>query len=287
MLVNCNQRESVDVAEHKKETEFWHVQRLNKLKAPDGWLNLAGLFWLKSGENSFGSGVTNDLVFPKGKIPEKSGVIVLKDGEVSVFPAKGIELLLSGNHFEGGKIYPVDSGTVVYLSHQSLRFTIIRRNERFGVRLRDDDMLLEKSLEGLQRYPIDIEFRAEATLIGGTENDSIDITNVLGQQIRQKSGGRFSFKLFEMDFELTTIDEGTSELFIVFGDKTTGKGTYGGGRFLYIPKPDQNGKTIIDFNRAINPPCVFTEFATCPLPPAYNKLALAIEAGEKDYHQKE
>lgn len=264
--------------------EAWHQNRVDQLKAPNGWLNLIGLYWLKPCENTFGSDKQNDIVFPAGKIPGKAGVIHLINGSVSIFPEKNVHFLMEGKTFSGGKFFPSDSSTAPYLSYQTLRFSVIRRNDRYGIRLRDDSMLENPNLEGLIRFPVDKNFKAEGFLINGTQNDSVDITNVLGQVIRQKSGGRFSFELFGQDLELTTIDEGGDELFIVFGDLTTGKESYGGGRFLYISKPDQDGKTVIDFNRAINPPCVFTEFATCPLPPAYNKLKLAIKAGEQDYH---
>ncbi|MBM3178582.1 MAG: DUF1684 domain-containing protein [Bacteroidetes bacterium] len=286
LLITCQQEKSTDDGSYKKEIEAWHQERVNNLKAPNGWLNLAGLYWLKSGANSFGSGKENDLIFPENKIAGNAGVFLLQNGQVSVLPAKGVQFYEDGNPFNGGKIFPPDSGNAMYLTHQSLRFTVIKRNERLGIRLRDDSMLEDVNLSGLVRFPVNKNYEVEGILISGTENDSIDIANVLGQQTRQKSGGRFAFELLGEEFELTTIDEGGAELFIVFGDKTTGKETYGGGRFLYVPKPDQDGKTIIDFNRAINPPCVFTEFATCPLPPAYNKLGRAVEAGEKDYHHQ-
>jgi uncharacterized protein (DUF1684 family) len=170
------------------------------------------------------------------------------------------------------------------LSHGSLRWTIIRRSERIGVRLRDLEHPALRSFKGVDRFPVGREWVVRARLVTSPIPRAIPVTNVLGQTNLLPSPGRLVFSLQGRTFALDALEEG-DELFILFGDATNGEGTYASGRFLYAQRPGADGMTLLDFNRAINPPCAFTPYATCPLPPRQNILPMEVRAGEKNFHQ--
>lgn len=253
-------------ADYTTEIRNWDSSRVRSLKGVNGWLNLAGLFWLKEGNNTYGTAKSNDLVFPAGSAAEKAGVIVLKNGVVSL---------------DGLIIFHPDSSRIPVISFNSFRWSIIKREEKYGIRLRDLESPLVNHFLGIPRYPADTAWRVRAYLQKG--NGTVMITNVLGQTTPQESPGKLIFTLQGKTFALDAIKEG-DQLFIIFGDETSAVTTYGAGRFLYANFPDASGYTILDFNKAFNPPCAFTDFATCPLPPKQNILSIEITAGEKDVH---
>jgi uncharacterized protein len=151
-----------------------------------------------------------------------------------------------------------------------------------GVRLRDLDHPAVTNFSGIDYYPLDTIWRIRARF-EAKENDSLRIVNMIGQTYKQKSPGRIHFTISGIAYTLDALENTADDLFIIFADATNGLDTYGSGRYIYIPKADANGNIILDFNKAINPPCVFTAFATCPVPPRQNRLPLNIEAGEKIY----
>jgi len=161
-------------------------------------------------------------------------------------------------------------------------WVVIKREDKIGVRFRNLKAKTLLSFKGIERFPVDAKWRVKAKVIPQDQNPLM-IMNVLGQNTAQKHGGQLVFELEGQTYKLDAIDEGGVRLFITFADATSGKTTYGSGRFIELDKPDANGDTYIDFNRAYNPPCAFTEFATCPLPPPQNRLSIAIPAGEKKY----
>ena len=161
-------------------------------------------------------------------------------------------------------------------------WVVIKREDKVGIRFRNLKAKTLLDFKGIERFPINSAWRIKGRLEQPAQ-DILMITNVLGQNTATKNAGKFIFEKNGQQFSLDVIDEGGSKLFIVFADQTSGVSTYGAGRFIEIPKPDANGNTEIDFNLAYNPPCAFTAFATCPLPPKQNRLALKIEAGEKNY----
>ena len=251
---------------YQKEIEQWDSSRVRSLKGSNGWLNLAGLFWLKEGSNTYGTDKSNDLVFPAGSAIEKAGVIELKNGIVWL---------------DGRIIFHPDSSRAPVIAYNSFRWSIIKREDKYGIRLRDLQSPLLLHFKGIPRYPADTTFRVKAYLQKGT--GSVMITNVIGQTTAQESPGKLIFTLKGKTFALDAVKEG-NELFIIFGDETSAVTTYGAGRFLYANLPDASGYTVLDFNKAFNPPCAFTDFATCPLPPKQNILSIEITAGEKDVH---
>lgn len=259
----------VTVAQIDYSTEIrnWDSSRVRALKAENGWLNLAGLYWLKEGTNTYGTDKSNDLVFPKGSAKAKAGTILLSNGVVTM---------------DGKAIFHPDSMHNPVISYGSFRWSIIKREDKYGIRLRDLNSPLVKQFKGLERFPPDTAWRVKAFLQKG--KGYVMITNVLGQTIKQESPGKLIFSIKGKTYSLDAITEG-DQLFIIFGDETSAITTYGAGRYIYCALPDKDGFTVLDFNKAFNPPCAFTDFATCPLPPKQNLLPIEVTAGEKDPHQ--
>lgn len=266
-----------------EEIKNWQKTRVESLKKEDGWLNLAGLYWLRPGTNSFGAEKGNQIVFPAGKSAAKLGKLILENGEVWVEAEPGADLWQDDKPVNDKlKIFATGSAPVV-LKHGSLRWFIIKRGDKYGIRLRDLEHPNLSNFKGIESYPIDSKWKVEAKFEPATEERKISITDVLGQTTLQKSSGTLVFSLKGKTYRLDPIDEG-DKFFILFGDKTNQKHTYQSGRFLYAQRPvDGNTAVILDFNKAYNPPCAFTEFATCPLPPKQNVLETSIQAGEKRY----
>ena len=285
-IMSCNSKKSNEVAldlnAYKAEIEQWHQKRIEDLKSNNGWLNLAGLFWLNDGINTFGSDESNDIVFPKDKIPAKAGLLLLQNNTVTMTSLPEVEIMLNDKPVKTGVIFYPDSTRQPKLAYGSLQWFIIKRDNKFGVRLRDLKSTTLDEFHGIERYEVDPEFRKEAILEMPSTPKKIDITNVLGQTTAQNSPGTLVFKIKGKEYRLDALEEG-DELFIIFSDPTNEKETYPSGRYLYANKPGADGKTILDFNKAYNPPCAFTPFATCSLPPPQNMLSLSILAGEKNY----
>lgn len=286
ILLSCTSRQSSDVVldlnAYKSEIEQWHQHRIEDLKSNNGWLNLAGLFWLKEGVNTFGSDESNDIVFPKSKIPAKAGIFHLHNGMVTMTTLPEIEIRANDKPIKTGVVFHSDSTRHPKLTYGSLQWFIIKRDNQFGIRLRDLQSAVVEQFHGIDRYEIDPEFHVEAVLEIPSSLTKIDITNVLGQTTSQDSPGTLIFTIKGKQYRLDALEE-DDELFVIFGDPTNENETYPSGRYLYANRPGADGKTFLDFNKAHNPPCAFTPFATCPLPPTQNVLPIAITAGEKKY----
>jgi uncharacterized protein (DUF1684 family) len=252
---------------HMEEVKAFRAARINSLKSESGWLNLAGLFWLKEGKNTMGGDEKNDFVFPAEHSDPFLGELFLKDGKV--FYQTVSDTIL---------VYQDDIKAPV-VSHRSLRWFIIKRGEKYAVRLRDLEGEYLKAFKGIDCFPTDSAYRIVADFIP-TKGKMVTIIDVTGRSYQLESPGLLRFKVGKKSYQLETSQEGNS-LFIVFGDLTNKKQTYGAGRFIDTALPDAQGKVVIDFNKAYNPPCAFTPFATCPLPTAANKLAVEILAGEQ------
>ena len=274
-----------DTVKYKMEVDAWRKNRINELKAEEGWLNLAGLFWLREGINSFGSSDDNDIQFPNGKIPARAGFFLVNQGTVSITPV--INITQGGKSIGKGVIYSPDSTTNPTLEYGSLRWFVIQRDKSVGIRLRDLESEGVQQFKGIVNYPTDPAWRVEAKVEKLTEAKMIDITNVLGQTTPQASPGTLVFVIDSKEYRLDALDGGKEELFLIFGDDTNDKETYPSGRYVYVKRPDSEGKTILDFNKAYSPPCAFTAFATCPLPPKQNVLNLSVTAGEKKYSDED
>ncbi|NJD23032.1 MAG: DUF1684 domain-containing protein [Melioribacter sp.] len=265
-------------AKYVQEIKNWHNKRINNLKKENGWLNLAGLFWLNEGVNKFGSDKTNDIIFPEGKAPAFIGTLTLKDSVVTLRVNKGIEVKSDGKFVTTTDLKNDLQGATV-LEYNSLRWFVIKRGDKYGIRLRDLESSLVKSFKGIDAYPVNSDWRFAAELEKYDPPKKLEITNILGMTEENISPGALVFTKDGRQFKLDALEEG-DQYFIIFADETSGEETYGAGRFIYVNKNDSTGKIILDFNKAFNPPCVFTKYATCPLPPKQNHLKMKVTAGE-------
>ena len=273
LLAACKPAETkqveVKVDGHQNEIKQWQTNRAERLKREDGWLTLVGLSWLREGENP---------------APDSSGTLVLKDGKVTLNPTTPVTIdgkpvstpvPLTDDMSENGP-------TVVQIGTK--RFQIIKRGERYGLRVKDSQAETRTHFQGLDYYPIDSKWRVEARFEPYNPPKSIAITDVTGMTADNPSPGALVFTVDGKEYRLDPIlEEGETDYFIIFKDGTSRDETYPAGRYLYAAPAGADGKVIVDFNKAYNPPCAFTPFATCPLPPPQNRLPVRIEAGEKKY----
>jgi uncharacterized protein (DUF1684 family) len=272
-----------DPAAYRKEIETWRQERLTSLKKEDGWLTLVGLYWLKPGENRFGSDPGNPVILPAGKAPAVAGTLTREGDAVRLNVQPGVPLTADGKPPTPGMKLSVDAdGKPTLLQLGSLNFHLIKRGDRLGVRIKDKASPMRASFKGIDEYPIRPEWRVVARF-EPYKDKKIPIANIIGQVEDSPSPGAVVFDWRGKTYRIDALEGGDDgSLFLVFGDQTNGKETYGAGRFLDTAPP-KDGKVVVDFNTAYNPPCAFTTFATCPLPPAENKLALKVEAGEKKF----
>lgn len=279
---NCTNDDPVQKGDPKylAEIEQWHSKRIERLKGDNSWLNLAGLFWLKEGENKFGSASSNDLIFPKDKSPDFIGTLILKDSIVSIKVAEGINVTANDMPVTELQLKDDLSNEPTVLKLGSLKWYAIKRGDRFGIRLRDLESDLVKNFTGIDRFPVNDKWRISASFVPFEKPKIISIPTIIGTPDKMICRGELHFKIDGKDYTILPVDEDGS-LFIIFADETNGEETYGAGRFVYADPPDSTGKVIIDFNKAYNPPCIFTPFATCPLPPKENVIRTKITAGEK------
>ena len=257
--------------------EKWKAEQTDDLK--QNWLPLAGLYWLKPGVNSFGTAPENAVVFPKG--PAHAGEFDLEGKDVTIKLLPDAHARLSGAPVTAAKLAPDVSGHASLVEMGTLRFHVIVRGERVGIRVKDLESPSVANFKGLIFFPLDLNYRVTATWEPSDGKKTIDVPNVLGDVTPVPVAGRVVFKINGQEQKLTALGgEPATGLSFVFNDLTAKSDTYPGGRFL-DSEPVTNGTVILDFNRAYNPPCAVTPYATCPLAPKENRLAVAIPAGEK------
>ncbi|MFP2931498.1 DUF1684 domain-containing protein [Pyxidicoccus sp. 3LG] len=262
-------------------TRTWHEQRLKSLESENGWLTLVGLFWLNEGTQTAGSAPESDLDFPTGT-PAKLGTFTRKGNTATFQPAQGVAFTLNGKPFTGGTLASDEKGAPDVLKLGSLSLQLILRGDKLGVRVKDSEAPARKQFHGIATYPTSATWRVEARFEPSETPRTIEVPNVLGTQEAMKVPGVLVFTVNGKEYRLTPVEDGSEQLFIIFADETNRDATYPAGRFLYADMP-KDGRVVLDFNRAYNPPCAFTRFATCPLPPRGNRLALRVEAGEKRF----
>lgn len=268
---------------HADEIEDWKRARVRALKATDGWLNLEGLFWLEEGKNTVGSDEKNNIVFPKSKIKAQSGYFFRKGDSVWLVPDANSAFVINGKRITQKTLIFSNPEDMVLVSSGSLQFNIIKRSEKIGIRLRDFQSKNLTQFKGISYFPTDSSWKIKAQFIKPAFKQHIIIKNALGQENPTELAGKIRFEYKGNFYTLDAISEG-EYLLVVMGDNTSGISTYAAGRFLYIRKTDAEKDDFhIDFNMAYNPPCVFTPFATCPIPPPQNMLPFEVTAGEKMY----
>jgi uncharacterized protein (DUF1684 family) len=267
---------------YRQEIASWRAARDAGLRKPEGWLTLVGLFWLEEGENRFGSDPHDRVVLPAGKAPAVAGALVRHGEAVTVRASPGAGLESAGKPVSEMPLVSDASGKPTVLRLGSLSFYVIKRGDRLGVRVKDSRSPALAGFRGVESFPADPAWRVVARFEPHPRPASIPIANVLGQIESQPSPGTVVFEHGGKTYRLDALDGGDGTLSLIFGDATNGRETYGAGRFLDTDPP-RDGKVVVDFNKAYNPPCAFTAFATCPLPPRQNRLPVAVTAGEKKY----
>jgi uncharacterized protein (DUF1684 family) len=262
----------------------WRRKRDDRLRSETGWLTLVGLSWLEPGENRIGSGKDAIVVLPEGKSPAHVGSMVLESDKVRLIPAQGKGLMLGGVPAGPRELADDSSGNPDVLTLGDLSFYVIRRGDRFGVRIRDSKAPALLEFKGMDYFPPDPRWRIEAEWEAYDLPREVKIPNVLGQVETMKATGRAHLAVSgqTLTLEPVLVEGATPMLWFIFKDATAGTETYEAGRFLYASMP-KNGRVLLDFNKAYNPPCVFSPYATCPLPPKKNWLPVRIEAGEKKF----
>lgn len=242
----------------------FYAKREASLQSETGWLNLAGLFWLKEGENTIGGAEANDFVFPHAEA--SLGKVILQNNQVT---------------YNSQVIYLSEAKPIV-ISHQSLRWFIIKRGDKYAIRLRDLEGEYLKAFHGIDHFPAEAKWKVNAKFIP-TVGKKVTIIDITGRSYQEDSPGLLEFMIDGKTYRLEAGPGETKEdFFIVFGDATNKISTYGAGRFMDTKGFNPDGTVTLDFNKAYNPPCAFTPFATCPLPTKENKLPIAILAGEKN-----
>ena len=281
LIISCTEKntEPKGTPEYIAEVQQWHKTRIERLKKDNGWLSLVGLYWLNEGENTFGSSEENDIQFPTNS-PGKIGVTTLRDSTILIKINNGVSVTENGSPVKEMELKTDLSGDPTVLELGSLQWFIIKRGDKYGIRLRDLQAPLVKEFKDIETYPINEDWKFNAKFEPYYPPKEITIPTILGTEEDDESPGALVFDVKGKQYKLDALDAGNS-FFIIFADETSGEETYGAGRFIYTDKPDSAGNVILDFNLAYNPPCVFTKYATCPLPPKQNYLHLKVTAGEK------
>ncbi len=267
---------------YRAEIEDWRTTHEAELKTDNGWLTVVGLFWLKDGKSTIGSGPGYDIELTDNFKTGKFGEIDFSGGKAVLTVVDGVEATTDGKLVKTLELASDEKGKPTVIRTGSQTFYLIKREERFGIRLKDSNSKARRDFTHLNWYTPDPKLRVTAKFEKYPTAKEVLIPNVLGGEFKMKSPGLLKFKLGGKPITLETVDEGEGQLFIIFRDLTSRTETYGAGRFLYADKPTSD-TVVLDFNKAENPPCAFTSFATCPLPPQQNRLQIEIKAGEKRY----
>ncbi|MBL8265238.1 DUF1684 domain-containing protein [Steroidobacter sp.] len=276
---------SVQDAALVKEIEDYRKRRVENLLQPDGWTAITGMHWLEPGRYSVGSAADSNIRLSIG--PARIGVIEEKDGRALFTAEPGVALVVDGAAPTGpvelkryGKGTPAT--TVAYDGGKGSVSLIVSGGRR-AIRVRHADAPTRKNFAGLDYYPIDAGWRIKGKFEPHPPGRVVPVLDVLGGLNDQANPGVVVFERDGRTFRLEVIGDSGRGLSLMFADRTNGKGSYPSGRFLSTGLPDANGEVLIDFNRTYTPPCAFSEFGTCLLPPPENRLDLAVTAGEKTY----
>ena len=279
------------VADAQQQSSFanqqqeWRALRLAELTKPEGWASLIGLHWLDPGPHRVGSDTDNGIRLAMG--PERLGLFTVRDGKVSLAPEQGVAVEVDGMPARSTLMLRDDGSDagpsrIAFDGGKGVA-TVIVRGGRFALRVKHADADSRVQFSGLDYWPGGPDWRIQGRFVPHPAGKTLPIANIIGTTDHIPNPGAVEFQRDGKTLRLEALDEGEGSLFLVFADRTSGHGSYGAGRFLDASLPDPQGKVMLDFNQAYNPPCAFTPFATCPLPPPENRLDLAIAAGERDY----
>ena len=266
------------------DNQVWRDERLADLTKPDGWTSLVGLHWLELKAHYIGSGSTSGLRLAVG--PEKMGMVQVVGNQVWFTPERDVALTVDGQPLKGKVRFFSDrdeTPTSIGFDDGKGVLTLIQRGDRRALRVRHADAPTRTGFTGLKYWPADPSWRIQARFVPHDVGQTLPVVDITGLSTDQPNAGAIEFERNGQSYRLEAIGEPGRDLFVVFADRTSGHGSYAAGRFIDVGAPDAQGHVVLDFNRAYNPPCVFTPFATCPLPPPENRLDLSVEAGEQNY----
>jgi uncharacterized protein (DUF1684 family) len=272
---------SGDRAAYARDVEGWRRAREQRLTADGGWLTVAGLAWLTPGRNGFGAAPGSAVLLPAHSSPAQGGAFIVERGRVTIEVAPGVAVTREGKPVTRAQLRTDAGGADPdVLALGALTMQVLSRGDKLAVRIKDMRSPARAVFKGLRWYPIKPEYRVVARFRPHPKPKTIRVDSVVGIAEPMVSPGTAEFELGGKTVRLDPVLEpGETQLFFIFRDGTSGQTTYGAGRFLYADPP-RDGVVVLDFNRAYTPPCGFTAFATCPLPPAQNRLTISIEAGE-------
>ncbi|MDX1442727.1 MAG: DUF1684 domain-containing protein [Gammaproteobacteria bacterium] len=272
---------------HREQVLDWQLQREASLTRENGWLSLVGLCWLERGANDFGRADSSDCMVPYSKMPDTLGSFLVEDDGIRFIPREDYTVTHEGEEVTAIDMRSDHQENTTLLAHETLRFYVIERFGEVGVRVRDLESPALQDFEGLDYFPVDIDWRKISRFEPYAEPRDIPIINILGMRDGMRSPGELVFEHGGEEYRLIALaDEGDDRWFVMIADGTSGRTTYGAGRYIYVDPP-VDGRTVLDLNTVYNPPCAFTALATCPLPPMRNRLDLDITAGEKTYHSED
>jgi len=277
-LVSMNAASNVPQT-YRDEILAWQQTRDQRLRSPEGWLALVGLFWLHQGQNTIGSGGSNDFGLPQGSAPEHTARITVTGEHVLLTNLAGERLKVNGAAVSAPVELRYDEDKPDKVTVDRISFFVIKRGERLAIRAKDRESPVLMHFTGMKYFPINPAYRVEADFL--PDKKMVQVPNILGETELTESPGVVTFKLAGIEYRMRPVYEGDT-LFFVFKDQTSQTETYQAGRMLNTPLP-KDGKVVLDFNRAYNPPCTFTPYATCPLPMKENQLPVRVEAGELRY----
>lgn len=272
-------------AEYAAEIQKHREHRVEELTADNGWLAVAGLFWLRQGMNTAGSDPDKAIRLP-ARAPKRLGAFELERGTVTFIGDAGVQLTADGKSVNQFTFEP-EKGDRSAIAIAGLKMFVIKRADRYAVRLLDPQSKQRREFKGLRYFPLQSSYRLRAKFTPYSKPKDVPVPNVLGMTVPMESPGYVTFTLNGKSYNLEPVYETSKreDLFFIFKDLTAGRETYDAGRFLHTPLP-KNGVVDLDFNKAYNPPCAFTAYATCPLPTKQNTLPVAIRAGELNYGHK-
>src|SRR6266498_793734 len=269
-------KDSVDHAAYQAEIESWRQRMDESLRAERGWLTLAGLFWLNQGTNRFGASPDNEIVLPGESAPAHAGSFVFQAGTATLHAAAGV--CVNGQPATATRLRSDADATPDLITIGDLTMLVIQRGQRHAIRLWDRRSPARVAFTGRRWYPVNESYRITARFVAHDPPRTLPVPNILGETQQRLSPGYAIFTIDGPEHSLDAVTEG-DELFFIFRDRTAGDTTSPAGRVLKAAFP-RKAMITLDFNRAYSPPCAFTAFATCPLPPPRNHLPLRIEAGE-------
>jgi len=289
-LAGCGDKETAPVKAtvdpaFAAEQQQWRLQRYTELQAPDGWTSLVGLHWLEHKAHFIGSGPGSGIRLAVG--PAKLGMVARNGDSVTFTPERGVALSVDGKPLTGRIRFQSDrdpAPTRIAFDDGRGQLSLIHRGERFALRVKHADAYSRSGFAGLNYWPGGPDWRVSARFVPHPAGKTLPVVDITGLTTAMPNAGALEFERDGRTWRLEALGEPGRELFVIFGDRTSGHGSYPAGRYLDLPAPDASGTVLIDFNHAYNPPCAFTPFATCPLTPPENRLDLRVEAGEQAYH---